>query len=169
MNTTINVSTGFTLFYMLYSTQVALPIDHALPSSSYKCSYFPCCKYKTDCAACPCHYGKGTTGLEVSLQSLPYRCRALSRRCCLLKHLPLSHCGLTEVDATFCWPISHHIEDQWAGIWSLTFSHHGINSPNLLCVSTKTVSYGYYKVTRTYFDWWRVIVWSWTYFSWTGT
>ena len=31
MNTTINVSTGFTPFYMLYGTQVALPIDHALP------------------------------------------------------------------------------------------------------------------------------------------
>ena len=30
MNTTINVSTGFTLFYTLYSTWVALPIDHAL-------------------------------------------------------------------------------------------------------------------------------------------
>ena len=30
MNTTINVSTGFTPFYMLYGTQVALPIDHAL-------------------------------------------------------------------------------------------------------------------------------------------
>ena len=30
MNTTINVSTGFTTFYMLYGTQVALPIDHAL-------------------------------------------------------------------------------------------------------------------------------------------
>ena len=32
MNTTINVSTGFTLLQMLYSTQVALPIDHALPA-----------------------------------------------------------------------------------------------------------------------------------------
>ena len=36
MNTTISVSTGFTLFYILYSTQVALPIDNsflALPMS----------------------------------------------------------------------------------------------------------------------------------------
>ena len=32
MNTTINVSTGFNLFYMLYGTQVALPIDYALPA-----------------------------------------------------------------------------------------------------------------------------------------
>ena len=32
MNTTINVSIGFTLFYILYGTQVALPIDHALPA-----------------------------------------------------------------------------------------------------------------------------------------
>ena len=30
MNTTINISTGFTPFYILYGTQVALPIDHAL-------------------------------------------------------------------------------------------------------------------------------------------
>ena len=30
MNTNINISTGFTLFYVLYSTEVALPIDHAL-------------------------------------------------------------------------------------------------------------------------------------------
>ena len=30
MNTIIIVSTGFTLFYMLYGTQVALLIDHAL-------------------------------------------------------------------------------------------------------------------------------------------
>ena len=30
MNTTINVYTGFTLFYILYGTKVALPIDHAL-------------------------------------------------------------------------------------------------------------------------------------------
>ena len=30
MNTTINVSTGFTPFYLLYGTQVAFPIDHAL-------------------------------------------------------------------------------------------------------------------------------------------
>ena len=32
MNNTISVSTGFTLFYILYGTQVALPIDHALPA-----------------------------------------------------------------------------------------------------------------------------------------
>ena len=32
MNTTINVSIGFTPFYMLYGTQVALPIDHILPA-----------------------------------------------------------------------------------------------------------------------------------------
>ena len=32
MNTTIIVSTGFIPFYMLYGTQVALPIDHALPA-----------------------------------------------------------------------------------------------------------------------------------------
>ena len=32
MNTTIDVFTGFTPFYMLYGTQVALPIDHALPA-----------------------------------------------------------------------------------------------------------------------------------------
>ena len=31
INVTINVTTGFTPFYMLYGTQVALPIDHALP------------------------------------------------------------------------------------------------------------------------------------------
>ena len=31
MNTTINVSTGFTLFQIFYGTQVALPIDYALP------------------------------------------------------------------------------------------------------------------------------------------
>ena len=30
MNTTINISTCFTLFCMLYSTQVASPIDHVL-------------------------------------------------------------------------------------------------------------------------------------------
>ena len=30
MNTIINVSIGFTPFYILYGTQVALPIDHAL-------------------------------------------------------------------------------------------------------------------------------------------
>ena len=32
MNTTINISTGFTPFYMLYGTEVALPIGHALPA-----------------------------------------------------------------------------------------------------------------------------------------
>ena len=32
MNTTINVPTGFTPFYILYGTQVALPTDHALPA-----------------------------------------------------------------------------------------------------------------------------------------
>ena len=32
MNTTINISTGFTPFYILCSTQVALPIDYALPA-----------------------------------------------------------------------------------------------------------------------------------------
>ena len=30
MNTTTNVTTGFTPFYILYGTQVDLPIDHAL-------------------------------------------------------------------------------------------------------------------------------------------
>ena len=30
MNTTINISIGFTLFYILYGIQVALPIDYAL-------------------------------------------------------------------------------------------------------------------------------------------
>ena len=30
MNTTINVSTGFTPFHILYSFKVALPIDHVL-------------------------------------------------------------------------------------------------------------------------------------------
>ena len=30
MNTTLNISTGFTPFYMLHGTQVALPIDHVL-------------------------------------------------------------------------------------------------------------------------------------------
>ena len=32
MNTTINVSIGFTPFYILYITQVALSIDHVLLS-----------------------------------------------------------------------------------------------------------------------------------------
>ena len=32
MNTIVNVSTGFNPFYILYGTQVALPIDHALPA-----------------------------------------------------------------------------------------------------------------------------------------
>ena len=32
MNTTLNISTGFTTFYMLHGNQVALPIDHALPA-----------------------------------------------------------------------------------------------------------------------------------------
>ena len=32
MDTTINVSTGFISFYILYGTQIALPIDHALPA-----------------------------------------------------------------------------------------------------------------------------------------
>ena len=32
MNTTISISIGFTPFYMLYGTRVALPIDHALPA-----------------------------------------------------------------------------------------------------------------------------------------
>ena len=41
MNTTIDVSTAFTLFYILYGTQVALPIDHALlaPSMSVATSH----------------------------------------------------------------------------------------------------------------------------------
>ena len=34
MNTTINVSTGFTPFYILYGTQVALPIDYTFPAPS---------------------------------------------------------------------------------------------------------------------------------------
>ena len=33
MNITINISTGFTLFYILYGTEVALPIDHVLLAS----------------------------------------------------------------------------------------------------------------------------------------
>ena len=32
INTTINVSTGFTSFYILYGTQVVLPIDHVFPA-----------------------------------------------------------------------------------------------------------------------------------------
>ena len=32
MNTTVNASTGFTPFHMLYGSEVALPIDHALPA-----------------------------------------------------------------------------------------------------------------------------------------
>ncbi len=33
MNTTVNASTGFTPFHMLYGSEVALPIDHALPAT----------------------------------------------------------------------------------------------------------------------------------------
>ena len=36
-------------------------------SSSYKCSHFPCCKYKVDCAGSLCRYGKSTTGLGPNL------------------------------------------------------------------------------------------------------
>ena len=41
INSAINISTGFTPFYMLYGAQVALPIDHALldPPMSVATSY----------------------------------------------------------------------------------------------------------------------------------
>ena len=65
MNTTINVSTGFTPFYMLYGTQVALPIDYALPAPPTSVATSHVAKYEIDCAGSPCcHYGKSTTSLE---------------------------------------------------------------------------------------------------------
>ena len=118
--------------------------------SSYECSYFPCCKYETDCAGSSCHYFKGTTGLEISLWLSPYHCGVSSRRCCSLEHPLPSHCGLAKVNATFCRTILHCMEDQQADIWSLASSNHGINSPGFPCVSTKSVSHGYWRVTRTY-------------------
>ena len=116
MNTTINFSTDFhsILYIIWYSSGFTHRSYFA--SSSYECSYLPCCKYEIDCAGSLHHYGKGITGLEGPLQSLPYHCGVSSQRCCPLKHPLPSYCGLKEVDAMFRWTILHSAEDRLAGI-----------------------------------------------------
>ena len=99
---------------MLYSS--GFTHRSCFAGSSYECSHLQCCKYETDCAGGLGRYGKGTTGLEGPLQLLPYHCGVSSQRHCHLKHMPPSHCGLAEVDATFHWTISHYVEDQQIGI-----------------------------------------------------
>ena len=126
--------------------------------SSYECSHLPCWKYENNSTGGPHYYGKGTTGLECPLQSPPYHCGVSSWRHCPLKHMPPSHCGLVEVDATFCCSILHCTEDLQVGVWSSASSHHGVSPPGLLCVSTKAVSNGHCQASGTCLDWWRVRV-----------
>ena len=49
---------------MLYSTQVALPIDHALPASPISVATSHVENIKKTSTGGPCCYDKSTTGLE---------------------------------------------------------------------------------------------------------